>query len=277
MVRASISDKGDRIVVAFPFSGEVLAKVKSIPGRKFVPADKGGPYWTLPLDMVSAKALRQKFDGQIEWDRALLNWGREQRERDQGLQQLAHAVDFPTEQLRLSSFNPEFAEWLRPYQRADVKFLASANAINANEQGLGKTSEIIAATVELGYCDGVGFHLVSAPVTSLEVVWKMELERWLPDVTVLAAEDLRERERMIKRALEMYRAEEPFWLVINPGMIRYESIKEWDQWKQKDVEVAVEASTRSCSRLSGAPSPSMSSTRWALTTRPRWPHVPCTT
>lgn len=235
-VQARLNEKRDRIVIIFSFSGERLAKVKSVPGRKFVPPEKGGPFWTVPLDMISAKKLRQLFDGELEWDPNLLAWGREQRKREEGLQELAHATDYPLDKLKLTKKLPELAEWLRGYQRADTAFLAQANAINANEQGLGKTAEIIAAVYEADL--ELGAHLVSAPVTSLEVVWLMELERW-QKIPVLASEDLHERERLVKRAAEMHRAGEPFWLCINPGMIRYESVKEWDQWKQRMVEVGV--------------------------------------
>lgn len=236
MVEAKLNEKRDRIVVTFSFSGETPAKIKSIPGRSFTPEQRGGPYWSLPLDMISAKKLRALFDGQLRWHPELLAWGREQREKDDGLQNLAHAVDYPLAELALAQKLPQLAEWFRPYQRADVAYLARTNALNCNEQGLGKTTEIIAAVYEAGLENGP--HLISAPVTSLEVVWLEELTRW-QKIPVLASEDLKERERMVKRALEMARAGEPFWLCVNPGMIRYEAIKEYDQYKGKMVEVGV--------------------------------------
>jgi SNF2 family DNA or RNA helicase len=235
--RAEMNEARDRIVLTWDFSSQNLAKTKSIPGRKFVPADKGGPYWTVPLDMVSARKVRELWVGEIEWGPNLLAWGRETRKAQDGLKELAHAVDHPLDELRLAEVNPELAQWLRPYQRADVAFLSRANAINANEQGLGKTAEIIAAIQEAGLEDS-GPHLVSAPVTSLEVVWKTELERW-SKLPVLAAEDLSQREQLIAEAARLHDAGEPFWLCINPGMIRYESIMGWDAFKQKNVEVGV--------------------------------------
>jgi len=75
-------------------------------------------------------------------------------------------------------------------------------------------------------------------VTSIEVVWLEELTRW-QKIPVLASESLADRERLVKEALRLHQAGEPFWLVINPGMIRYESIKEYDQWKGRMVEVGV--------------------------------------
>lgn len=238
MLKARMSEKRDRIIVTFPWSGETLAKVKSIPGRKFVPPDKGGPFWTVPLDMISARKLRQLFQQEVQWDANLLAWGREERAKQEGLKDLAHAVDFPLKQLKVFEKLPDFAEWLRPYQRADVRFLSQANAINGNEQGLGKTAEIIAAVYEADL--EFGAQLVSAPVTSLEVVWLDELTKW-QGITVLASEDLKEREKLIKRAADMHRGGEPFWLCINPGMVRYESIKEYDKFKGREVEVAVKA------------------------------------
>lgn len=236
-VKATLNEKRDRVVVTFQFSGERLAKIKTIEGKRFTPADKGGPYWTVPLDMRSMRILRSLFDGEIEWDPNLLAWGRETRKREDNLTELAHATDFPIDQLKIATKLPAFAEWLRGYQRADVKFLSEANAINANEQGLGKTAEIIAAVYEADLEHGS--HLVSAPVTSLEVVWLAEITKWT-GIPCLSAEDPAQRKVNIKRAYEMHQAGEPFWLCINPGMITYTSIKEYDQWKQKEVEVGVE-------------------------------------
>jgi hypothetical protein len=49
---------------------------------------------------------------------------------------------------------PDLCTWFRPYQRADVKFLAETSALNLNEQRLGKTTEIIGALFEAGLENG---------------------------------------------------------------------------------------------------------------------------
>lgn len=239
MIQAELSEKRDKIIVRFPYNKRILDRLKEgVPGRRFVPEYDGGPFWTIPADMISAKRLRRVFDGEIEWGPNVLAWGREQRAKEDGLVQMAHAVDYPLEELRIARELPKLAEWLRGYQRADIKFLASTSAINANQQGLGKTPEAIAAVYEAGLGDGP--HLVIAPVTSLEVVWEYELDRWLPEhVKVLASESPGVREKLIREAYALWQEGIPFWLCINPDMVRYESIKEWDPYKEKMVEVEV--------------------------------------
>jgi len=237
MIEAELNEKRDRIIVRFSFSRSVLDRVKSIPGRKYVDPEHGGPYWTIPADMISARALRSKFDGEVRWGPNVLAWGREQRDREEHITELAHATDHPLDQLKIATKLPKLAEWMRGYQRADTAFLGQVSALNANEQGLGKTAELIAAVFEADLEEGP--QLVMAPVTSIEVVWQYELERWQP-FPVLAAEDPREREKNIKEAARLYAAGEPFWLVVNAGMVRYNAIKGWDEYKEKIVEVGVE-------------------------------------
>ena len=236
MILAELSEKRDRIVVTFPYAPDTVAKVKKVQGRSFVPKDRGGPHWTVPLDMPSGRALREQFGDQLTLGPNLLAWGRERRKHEEGLVHLGTTDAIEASELAISTKMPELAEWFRPYQLADVAYLSRANAINANEQGLGKTTEIIGAIYEADL--EAGPHLVAAPVTSIEVVWAAELERW-QKIPVLAAEDPFMRAANIKKAHKLYEAGEPFWLVINPDMVRFSAIKEPDH-DGKMREVAVE-------------------------------------
>ena len=187
-----LNDKQDRIQLNFPYDASTVARVKALPGARFVPKDKGGPYWLLPLDLEVARRLRESFPD-LKMGKGVQAWGRDQVRLERNLASLVALDDVPFEDLAIATKLPELAEWLRPYQRADVKFLSTISTINGNQPGLGKTAEIIGAIYEGNMEDGL--HLVVGPKTSLDNVWRMEFERWtnLPVITYHG--DLTKRER----------------------------------------------------------------------------------
>jgi SWI/SNF-related matrix-associated actin-dependent regulator 1 of chromatin subfamily A len=94
---------------------------------------------------------------------------REQHARDAGLVSLSAATDASLAPLELGGE-------LKPFQRAGVSYLlAQRRAFLADEQGLGKTVEALAALE----ADGAYPALVVCPA-SLKLNWLRELERWLP-------------------------------------------------------------------------------------------------
>jgi hypothetical protein len=106
---------------------------------------------------------------------ALLQEIREQHARAAGLVALSAATDGT---LRVDGLGGE----LKPFQRAGVSYLlARRRAFLADEQGLGKTIEALAA-VE---ADGAYPAVVVCPA-SLKLNWLRELERWLPQRSACA-------------------------------------------------------------------------------------------
>jgi SWI/SNF-related matrix-associated actin-dependent regulator of chromatin subfamily A-like protein 1 len=100
----------------------------------------------------------------------LLQEAREQHSRGAGLVALSSATDAP---LHVPGLGGE----LKPFQRAGVSYLlAQRRAFLADEQGLGKTIEALAAL----QADGAYPAIVVCPA-SLKLNWLRELERWLPD------------------------------------------------------------------------------------------------
>lgn len=173
---AELNEKGDRIIVQFPFDRLAVAAIKRVPGARFISREKGGPHWQLPLDLVSARRLREEFSDGLELGVGVREWGREKVVKETKLRSLSVLDDVPIKDLVIKQKLPKLAKWLRPYQRADVKFLATTNALNLNEQRLGKTVEIIGAIYEADL--ELGPHLVVAPQKSLDSVWRMEIEKW---------------------------------------------------------------------------------------------------
>ena len=189
---AELNDKQDRIQLNFPYDAQAVAKVKTVPGARFVGKEKGGPFWLVPLDLATARLLRELFPS-MKLGRGVQAWGKDQVRIERNLASLVTVDDVPLEDLVIATKLPALAEWLRPYQRADVKFLATTNTLNGNQPGLGKTAEQIGAIYEAGLENGI--HLVAAPKNSLDNVWRYEYERWT-DITVITYHgDLTKKER----------------------------------------------------------------------------------
>ena len=94
---------------------------------------------------------------------------REEHARGSGMVALSAATDAPLEILGLGGE-------LKPFQRAAVSYvLAQRRVFLADEQGLGKTIEAVAALE----ADGAYPAVVVCPA-SLKLNWLRELERWLP-------------------------------------------------------------------------------------------------
>lgn len=215
-----LNERGDRIAVYFHYNPQLVARIKKeIPGRRFHGADDkavqaGAPkHWSVPLDLDSAKLLREIFGEDLRLGDGVKAWGRDQVQKERNLGKLAEAND-----AELSRVAPDFAAWLRPYQRADVKMMAEANVGNFNQPGTGKTVETIAAVIEAGLIDGP--HLVLAPLRSIVNVWLPELLAHQPH-PVFAAEDSGERKQAIADAIAHFAAGGSGWLVVNWDVIRF--------------------------------------------------------
>jgi SNF2 family DNA or RNA helicase len=213
---------GDRVEVHFRYNPDFVKSIKEVPGARYTPADRGGPFWTIPLNLDILRRLRENFGNAIVVGRALNVWAKEAVKREANLHQLAATDDLPCEDLpNLMEKIPELAEWMRGYQRADVKFLAATSALNLNEQGLGKTAEIIGAIFEAGLDHGP--HLVVAPKTSLETVWRYEIERWTehleqpPEVITFSGEwSATTRIELLTEFAACVEEDWPVWFVCTP-------------------------------------------------------------
>jgi SNF2 family DNA or RNA helicase len=218
---AELDDDGTRICVHFRYTTEVKDAVKSIPGSRFVPADKGGPHWTLPADLISARQLREKFGDGLQVGDGLKAWGKEATKKEAKLRSLSIADDVPVKELAIAKKLPKLAKWFRPYQRADVKYLATTNSLNLLQPRLGKTTETIAAIYEADLENGP--HLVVTPsVLSIDLIWRYEYERWT-DIPVYSwSGDVSPNERAIALAEigRHLKAKEAFVFITTPSMIR---------------------------------------------------------
>lgn len=236
-VHAEISEpQGNKIRVDFDFDYDLVLKAKSVVGWKFVSKQKssdGCPHWLYSLDIDVCHQLRNVFGEDLKTGRNLRKWYERMSASTKELVSLATSDDADLE--RLPDILPRLYDFVssRPYQRADIKFMAINDApANTNQPGLGKTIEYIGSVFE-GELDE-GPNLVAAPLSSLEVVWEWELDRWQHHPILVATGDRANRNRIMKEALWFVEEKEPFWLIVNPAMVQYKrSFKKCDYHKKK--------------------------------------------
>jgi SWI/SNF-related matrix-associated actin-dependent regulator 1 of chromatin subfamily A len=130
-----------------------------------IPAIRADPFCVRELDrFLEAHAIWVAPEAL-----ALLQEVREEHARAAGLVALSAATDAP---LRVPGLGGE----LKPFQRAGVSYLlAQRRAFLADEQGLGKTIEALAALES----DAAYPAVVVCPA-SLKLNWLREIEHWLP-------------------------------------------------------------------------------------------------
>jgi len=222
--RCELDQRGKRICVWFDYNPNQITEIKMIDGRKFVPTDKGGPYWTVPLDIHNARQLRSIFGDDLVLGERVRAWGRAVVEKERNLMSVAGADD--AELVRLPVENEDIFNFIstRPYQRADVAQMAQTSAINANEPSLGKTIEVIASIWEAGLEDGP--QLIIAPTSTLESVWQPEIESHDgAEVYIYQGGD---RYVVWLRAMETHEEGQPFYVITNPATV----LRDWETLAQ---------------------------------------------
>lgn len=169
------------------FDIDDVEAVKRISGRRF---DKG--HWTVPQSLDNARKLRDIFGRRMTLGPNLRDWAAAEVKRERKLKhyktaidaKLLHApdllqgaIDGKVLPIRLPHHHPfRKKRPARPYQRADIKFMAEADCINGNDVGTGKTLEQIGALFESGVAGEP--ILIVAPRRTLVSVWQTELERF---------------------------------------------------------------------------------------------------
>ncbi|HVI77178.1 MAG TPA: SNF2-related protein, partial [Candidatus Acidoferrum sp.] len=197
-----------RIGVKFKYNEEDVAKIKRVPGRHWDPDER---FWTVPMDMKTARLLRELYGDALNLGPALTLWAKDEVKKERRALKLINATDAELEHV------PEVIEQViagrpiehptippdhalrrkrpeRPYQRADIKMMSLGSAINANDVGTGKTLEVLGALYEAGVASRP--ILIVAPKRSLVNVWQTEFER-LTGIECWTSESPKERGHLI--------------------------------------------------------------------------------
>lgn len=239
-VQAELMPDGKRIAVRFPYDPWLVRQVKGVPGARW---NKTAGAWFIPADWSSAHRLRAQFGEALELGAALRAWGHEEKRRRQELHALGQSATATL--TRLPTANPKLYEAVHlgpkgrsmtaqerslalaepaSFQAADVAFaVKSPNPLNANEMGLGKTLETIAAIFEAGTDEGP--NLVIAPKSAQEGTWPSELMFWQDWPVFLASGSAKQKAAVHDEFIEQVEGwGGGAWLVINPEQIRMKKL-----------------------------------------------------
>lgn len=228
--------RSQRLVATIPYNdgkGPVFAK--RVDGAAW---NKTLKRWTFPLEINTARRLREVFGKSLVLSDRVMEWGRAAKEQEAKLLaahdiDMTAAVDMPAVQEIAPTMWAAMQQ--RGYQTLVPYFAKLAgNYLNADQPGLGKTIETFASLIETGV---EGNILVLAPKTSLRATWAAEVEKWLGDAGAewfVADGTADQRERTIEACLSS-EARYKF-LITNPEVVRLKEVhdcKEIDQNGEK--------------------------------------------
>jgi SNF2 family DNA or RNA helicase len=227
---------GERILISS--EGRLAGVASSIPGA--YPRKDG--LWSVALDLENCLLLRERYGKRLLIGPALTAWARAEKEHRAGMKATAASLD--AELSYLPRMAPKLAKAMdsRTYQKSGVRFIVDAKGrdgrrrcLLADTVGLGKTAQALGACLE---SQVPGPYLIIAPKTSVNLTWKAEINRWLPEDEVITIPDGRAaREEILDRLLMQNRAQRArgfhqdleltrTWVVIHPAAIRTQTW--WD-------------------------------------------------
>jgi SNF2 family DNA or RNA helicase len=196
-------------------------KCRQVAGARYG-AQVGGErdQWRFPLDMATCRGLRREFGDRLRVSSRLGAWAREAIAREQDALALKSAA--VAELVQVPKLAPEIAEAManRPYQTIGAAFPGVAgNCLIADQPGLGKTIQTLAALVEASP-EG-GLHLVFCPLLAVTLVWVPEVAQWLPELgTVIALSGNRAKREAALASVTSPKRGEHIFVVANIEMAR---------------------------------------------------------
>lgn len=222
-VWAQMNAEKERIEVWWPSvldrDQAMQLKMKSIGGKGIT----NGGGW-VPLSITNCRQLRRKFGDRLEIHEDLDEWAFAEIERLEAIENLSSATSDAELSPHFAAEAPAIARVMHPYQRAGVAFLArTGRALLADQPGLGKTLQTIAAMVEAGI---EGDILVMAPTAAVAITWPDELKRWVPqDEVVQIMGPGPKRHKKIVEEFQYEPQGKRRWFIVNLEMGRAQWIK----------------------------------------------------
>lgn len=169
-----------------------------------------------------AREIANKYGADLRMTKSLVEWAKAEKARQDTIPdvQSMDLVDLP----RVKAEAPAIWEAMsaRPFQTVGAAFAArNRSCLIADQPGLGKTVQSIAAIIESGK---TGPILVVAPKAAARLTWPQELARWVPgdDITVIGSH-LKPNERgyAVNRAAEISAENgNRHWVITSPNYVR---------------------------------------------------------
>ena len=207
------------------YDPDVNAALKSeLPGPARWRGEEGRWHFPLHWDTCTgARKVANQFGADLRLARNLVEWAEREKARQDTIPdvQSMELVELP--QVQAQSPGLWKAMTNRPFQTVGAAFAArNHSCLIADQPGLGKTLQAIAAVIEAGT---TGPILVVAPKSAAKLTWPQELARWVPndDVIVIGAHlSKSERQRVIKDEILgwTYHNQNRVWVVTSPNYVR---------------------------------------------------------
>ena len=220
--RIGLHSQRQRIWLTFPYDTRIIKQLKDhVPGGRW---DADEKLWHYPLDMEVARDIRivaRRFGTSLAVEPELVKWVKKEKAR---IASIIKPDDIKSDASHLLPYcrqnypNLIKAMTEKPWQIPGAAFITEQkNVLIADQPGLGKTLQTLAAVVEL---DIQGPILVIAPRSAVGITWPEEIAQWLGP-----------KERVVKINTELKPTERcaaigsinPFtrtWVLCGPNYIR---------------------------------------------------------
>lgn len=217
-MNVQVTTDGSRILVRFPYSADLVASVKRVPGARWNPDDKT---WRVPLTMDSCRTLRRVFGCSLEIAPPLASFAREELRREAALEATRAGEAVSLDRTHERAPDLYMAMDARPYQLMGASFGVNAKQFCLGDQpGLGKTLQTLSILTETNSQR----ILVSCPRTATSSVWQRETWTWSNDILPFVAQGSRKQREDAMVAFDQ--AEGPKMLIINHEMLRVRRLQE---------------------------------------------------
>lgn len=186
MALAELNRDKNRIDIQASYTEADL--LTQIPGARFERKDQ---VWTAPKSWATCIILRNLFGTELGVGPELHKWTwSEYSERINPAVSIRDSLSEETAFPELDKVEEDAALRLYPYQRVDVRFLATnRRALLAQPPGLGKTAVTIRTLQTLELIDGGVFPaLVVCPNSLKYTAWAKEFSRWAPELNVVVVD-----------------------------------------------------------------------------------------
>lgn len=220
--------------------------------------DGSAKWWVFPQHWdtcTGARKMAEKWDAKIIIYPQLKEWALQEKERQDAIPSVASMdlTDLPT--VRESYPHIWDAISSRPFQTVGAAFAArNRSCLIADQPGLGKTVQSIAAIIESGV---TGPILVVAPKSAAKLTWPRELARWVPEDAQLiigAHITAPERKALIQDIVDC--GKEPgewngrLWVLTSPDYVRVKAqVDKYGKYIYKNSRKVLQGSTSTIMEL----------------------------
>jgi SNF2 family DNA or RNA helicase len=204
--------------------------------------NKSAKWWEFPLHWdtcVNTRKMAEKYDAKIVINPPLKEWAFNEKARQDAIPDVQSMDLVDLENVRSNYPAIWDAISSRPFQTVGAAFAArNRSCLIADQPGLGKTIQSIAAIIESG-CTGP--ILVVAPKAAAKLTWPEELARWVPgdEVQVLGAHLTPTERKQLVGSMPLHSNCEchpgkRLWLITSPNYVRIKAETD-DYGKYKKV------------------------------------------